>query len=71
MCWSQGAGNGSGDTTVTIDGESGDTVGLVDQDGGSGGSWAAGANDGTYTTYTYNDGVDIATLIIDNDISII
>ena len=66
-----GAGNGSGDTTVTIDGESGDTVGLVDQDGSSGGSWAAGANDGTYTTYTYNDGVDIATLIIDNDISII
>jgi len=57
----------SGDSTITITGDAGDAVNLVDLDNGGAGTWSETATGGGTTTYTYNNGiVDIATVTVDD-----
>jgi hypothetical protein len=54
--------------TVTITGDSGDTVNLVDQDGAGGETWTSGGSVGGVTTYTY--GAPGVSAVIDDDLTV-
>jgi hypothetical protein len=54
--------------TVTITGDSGDTVNLVDQDGAGGETWTSGGSVGGFTTYTY--GATGVSAVIDDDLTV-
>ena len=57
----------SGDPAITITGDAGDVVNLVDLDNGGSGTWTQTATGGGTTTYTYNDGMlDVATITVDD-----
>ena len=54
--------------TVTITGDTNDTVSLVDQDGAGGDSWASGGSVGGFTTYTY--GATGVSVVVDDDLTV-
>ncbi len=60
-----------GDNSIIINGATGDTVNLVDVDGGGSGTWDTGTDTGNGTTlYTYSGGGVTATAEIDNALSV-
>ena len=54
--------------TVTITGDTNDTVSLVDQDGAGGDSWASGGSVGGFTAYTY--GATGVSVVVDDDLTV-